>query len=142
VAIAAFFLLYDFPDTASFLTIEERAWVVHRLKYQGSAGSGRAVAESESFQWSHVRAAFTDWQIYVGLLVSHNLKTHFLYMSLLIPTDVLGHSVSFIRHITLPPEHHQWPRILLLNRSTLNRPYLYHSCYTHCYCSVLRRSLP
>jgi len=70
VAVAAFFLLYDFPDTASFLTLEERAWVVHRLKYQGSAGSGRAVAESETFQWSHVRAAFTDWQIYVGLFVS------------------------------------------------------------------------
>ena len=50
VAISAFFLIYDFPDTAKFLTIEERAWVVHRLKYQGSLGSGRAVAESERFR--------------------------------------------------------------------------------------------
>jgi hypothetical protein len=29
VAIAAYFILYKFPDTASFLTLEERAWVVH-----------------------------------------------------------------------------------------------------------------
>src|ERR1700753_714441 len=36
VAIAALFLLYDFPETASFLTPEERAWAAHRLKYQGS----------------------------------------------------------------------------------------------------------
>jgi len=70
VAISAYFILYDFPDTASFLTIEERAWVVHRLKYQGSKGSGEMVAESENFKWKHVKDAFTDWQIMVGLWVS------------------------------------------------------------------------
>jgi hypothetical protein len=65
----AFFVLHDFPDTASFLTIEERAWVVHRLKYQGSKNSGQMVAESEKFEWRHVKEAFTDWQILVGLWV-------------------------------------------------------------------------
>jgi hypothetical protein len=70
IAFCAYFILHDFPDTASFLTIEERAWVVHRLKYQGSEGSGQMVAESEHFAWKHVRAAFSDWQIYVGLFVS------------------------------------------------------------------------
>jgi len=54
VAVAAFFLLHDFPDTAEFLTVEERAWVVHRLKYQGSKKSGRAVAESDHFEWKYV----------------------------------------------------------------------------------------
>jgi hypothetical protein len=38
VVFSAYFILYDFPDTASFLTIEERASVVHRLKYQGVGG--------------------------------------------------------------------------------------------------------
>jgi len=71
VALIAYFVLYDFPDTASFLTAEERAFVVHRLKYQGSLGSGRAVAENESFKWKYVRAAFTDWQVYAALFVSH-----------------------------------------------------------------------
>jgi MFS transporter, ACS family, DAL5 transporter family protein len=70
IAFSAYFVLYDFPDTASFLTIEERAWVVHRLKYQGSEGSGKMVAETEDFNWTHVRAAFTDWQIYTALWVS------------------------------------------------------------------------
>jgi hypothetical protein len=69
VAAAAFFLIYDFPDTASFLTEEERAWVVHRLKYQGSKGSNQQVAESEEFKWKYVKDAFTDWQIYVGLFM-------------------------------------------------------------------------
>jgi len=69
IAFSAFFVLFDFPDTASFLTIEERAWVVHRLKYQGSEGSGQMVAESEGFHWKHVTSAFTDWQILVALWV-------------------------------------------------------------------------
>jgi sugar phosphate permease len=54
VAICAFFILQDFPDTAGFLTVEEKAWVVHRLKYQGSKKSGRSVAESEHFEWKYV----------------------------------------------------------------------------------------
>lgn len=67
VAIIAFFTIYDFPDTAEFLTPEERAWVVHRLKYQGSKESGQMVAETERFKWRYVIDAFTDWQIYLSL---------------------------------------------------------------------------
>ncbi|KAK5561295.1 hypothetical protein LTR46_000100 [Exophiala xenobiotica] len=54
VAVVAFFFLHDFPDTANFLTVEERAWVVHRLKFQGSKKSGRAIAESDHFEWKYV----------------------------------------------------------------------------------------
>ncbi|KAI4240857.1 MAG: hypothetical protein L6R42_011426, partial [Xanthoria sp. 1 TBL-2021] len=67
VAIIAFFTIYDFPETAKFLNETERAWVVHRLRYQGSKDSGQMVAESEHFKWKYVRDAFTDWQIYLGL---------------------------------------------------------------------------
>ena len=44
VAVAAFFLLYDFPETATFLTEEERAFVVFRLKYQGQETSKKLVS--------------------------------------------------------------------------------------------------
>lgn len=67
VACCAFFTIYDFPETAKFLTESERAWVIHRLRYQGSKESGQMVAESENFKWRYVRDAFTDWQIYLGL---------------------------------------------------------------------------
>lgn len=72
VAIIAFFTIYDFPETAKFLTETERAWVVHRLRYQGSKDSGQMVAESEHFKWKYVRDAFTDWQIYLGLWSTSN----------------------------------------------------------------------
>lgn len=75
-AFAAFFLLHDFPETAKFLTEEERAFVVFRLKYQGqSAKLGAAgpratqVAQTDEFQWKYVRQAFLDWQIWVNIFV-------------------------------------------------------------------------
>lgn len=76
VAIAAYFLLYDFPETASFLTEEERAFVVYRLRYQGQVSSSTSdgpaavkVGQSEEFQWKYLWQAFTDWQIYVNIFV-------------------------------------------------------------------------
>jgi MFS family permease len=72
VAIIAYFTLFDFPETASFLTEEERAFVVYRLKYQNykeEADGGVRVAQDDSFQWKFVKAAFLDWQIWTNILV-------------------------------------------------------------------------
>jgi len=81
VAFSSYYLLHDFPETASFLTEEERAFVVFRLKYQGQAASreisGKSagsveqpmVAEADEFRWKYVRQAFTDWQIWVNIFV-------------------------------------------------------------------------
>jgi MFS family permease len=73
VAIFAFWALYDFPETASFLTEEERAFVVFRLKYQGqqkAAGQSQSrVAQADEFKWEYVWAAFKDWQIWVNIFV-------------------------------------------------------------------------
>lgn len=78
VACAAYFLIHDFPDTASFLTEEERAFVVHRLKYQGERQvrdadeEGRRAApqaeQADEFKWKYVWQAFGDWQIWVNIL--------------------------------------------------------------------------
>ncbi|KFX97714.1 hypothetical protein O988_04712 [Pseudogymnoascus sp. VKM F-3808] len=62
-AFAAFFVVHDFPHTASFLTVEERAWASNRLNYQGSSRSGRQVAESNQFDWKFLRQALSDWQL-------------------------------------------------------------------------------
>jgi len=72
VACIAFFTIYDFPESAKFLTQEERAWVVYRLKYQGSTKSGQLVAEEDQFDWKYVKDAFTDWQIYLSLFSEYN----------------------------------------------------------------------
>jgi MFS family permease len=76
VAIAAYFTLFDFPETATFLTEEERAFVVYRLKYQGQnegldeQGRMRVkVAQDDTFQWKYVKSAFLDWQIWTNIVV-------------------------------------------------------------------------
>lgn len=73
VAVLAFFVLHDFPETATFLTEEERAFVVFRLKYQGQVQNKEqgdaGVAQAEEFKWRYVRDAFSDWQIWVNIFV-------------------------------------------------------------------------
>jgi MFS family permease len=71
VAIIAYFTLYDFPETAGFLTEEERAFVVYRLKYQGSQDGvdGVQVAQDDTFKWKYVKDAFLDWQIWTNIWV-------------------------------------------------------------------------
>jgi hypothetical protein len=62
--------LFDFPETATFLTSEERAFVVYRLKYQGQdEGDSNKVAQAEEFSWKYVKDAFLDWQIWVNIWV-------------------------------------------------------------------------
>ena len=83
VAVAAFFLLHDFPETANFLTEEERAFIVFRIKYQGQVAmeassdsenpgacdAAPAAAQAEDFKWKYVRDAFADWQVWTNILV-------------------------------------------------------------------------
>lgn len=89
VALASYYLLHDFPETASFLTKEEKDFVVHRLKYQGNFDAGSSsesvahVAQAEEFEWKYVWQAFRDWQIWVNIFVYWGVSSR-LYSSLTI----------------------------------------------------------
>ncbi|KAM7184257.1 Major facilitator superfamily domain containing protein [Naviculisporaceae sp. PSN 640] len=119
VAVFAFFLLYDFPETASFLTEEERAFVVFRLKYQGQhlankrtvpsseEGSPVArprVAQAEEFKWEYVWQAFRDWQIWVNIFVYWGIVCPLYGISLFLPTIIrtLGYTSSTAQLMTVP----------------------------------------
>ncbi|KAL2129004.1 hypothetical protein VTI74DRAFT_8373 [Chaetomium olivicolor] len=106
VACIAFFALFDFPETASFLTEEERAFIVYRLKYQGqSANSGHAqVAQAEEFKWSYVIDALVDWQIWVNIFVYWGIVCPLYGISLFLPTIIkqLGYQSSQAQLMTVP----------------------------------------
>ncbi|EKJ74091.1 hypothetical protein FPSE_05745 [Fusarium pseudograminearum CS3096] len=108
VAIFAFWALYDFPETASFLTEEERAFVVFRLKYQGqqkAAGQSQSrVAQSDEFKWAYVWDAFKDWQIWVNIFVYWGIVCPLYGISLFLPTIIrnLGYSSSTAQLMTVP----------------------------------------
>ncbi|KAI1333206.1 MFS general substrate transporter [Xylariaceae sp. FL0255] len=110
VAISAFFLMYDYPETAKFLTEEERAFVVHRLKYQGSISERHSqsthvqVAQTEEIKWSYVWDAFKDWQIWVNILVYWGIVCPLYGISLFLPTIIknLGYTSSTAQLLTVP----------------------------------------
>ncbi|KAF1999008.1 MFS general substrate transporter [Amniculicola lignicola CBS 123094] len=118
VAIIAFFTLFDFPETASFLTEEERAFVVWRLKFQASIKrdkEGRIVdvireegeemlAQDDTFQWKYVKAAFMDWQIWMNIWVYWGIVAPLYGISLFLPTIIrgLGYTSSTAQLLTVP----------------------------------------
>ena len=131
VAIIAYFILFDYPETASFLTEEERAFVVYRLKYQGQkeeADGGIRVAQDDTFQWKFVKAAFLDWQIWTDVWVYWGA---FDYPTLLtiFKTDYDNrHRVPLVRNLSLPPhDHKSRVRIHEFDGATLDRAHLHHS---------------
>lgn len=67
VALVAPFAIHDSPETATFLTEQERRFVIHSLRIQNSADAREMVQDEAKFQWKYVIDAFTDWQIYLGL---------------------------------------------------------------------------
>ncbi|KAI0176135.1 MFS general substrate transporter [Hypoxylon sp. FL1284] len=108
IAIIAFFVLHDFPETASFLTEKEREFVVFRLKYQGQLQGkedGRPhVAQAEEFEWRYVFAAFKDWQIWVNIFTYWGIVCPLYGVSLFLPTIIrnLGYSSSTAQLMTVP----------------------------------------
>lgn len=68
VAFIAPFAIHDSPETAKFLTEQERAFVIHSLRIQNSADSREMVLNQDKFHVKYVIDAFKDWQIWLGLL--------------------------------------------------------------------------
>ncbi|EJD01969.1 MFS general substrate transporter [Fomitiporia mediterranea MF3/22] len=100
IGIVAFFVLVDFPVSASFLTPEERAYlttlVSSLLEYDNSSGIG----EAEKFAWRYVWAAFKDWQIWLHILIYTSVIVPLYGISLFLP---FGYSVPITQLLTVPP---------------------------------------
>ncbi|TFK31526.1 MFS general substrate transporter [Crucibulum laeve] len=100
VGILAFFVVVDFPVTASFLTPEERAFVVFKKKYDNSS-----VGEEEHFEMRHLSAALTDWQVWLHILIYMSIVAPLYGITLFLPTIInsFGHSPAISQLLTVPP---------------------------------------
>ncbi|OAX32847.1 MFS general substrate transporter [Rhizopogon vinicolor AM-OR11-026] len=100
VAIFSFFWLVDFPDTAMFLTPEERAFVIWKKKYDISS-----VGEEEKFAVRYVWAAFADWQVWILILVNLSMVVPLTGITLFLPTIInsFGYSTPISQLLTIPP---------------------------------------
>ncbi len=114
VAVISFFFLYDFPETATFLTEEEREFVLYRLQHDGNSDSVELVngdhassffepevneAKSKYF-WQAVK----DWQIYMHILVYYGICAPLYGISLFLPSIIrnLGYSNEKAQLMSVP----------------------------------------
>ncbi|ESK89448.1 mfs nicotinic acid transporter tna1 [Moniliophthora roreri MCA 2997] len=100
VGIVAFIVLVDFPATASFLTPEERAFVVWKKKYDNST-----VGEEEKFSSKYIVQALTDWQVWAHILVYISLVGPLYGITLFLPTIIsnFGYRPAISQLLSVPP---------------------------------------
>jgi len=96
----AFIVLVDFPSTASFLTPEERSFIVWKKKYDNSS-----VGEEEHFEMRHFWAAVSDWQVWLHILIYMSIIGPLYGITLFLPTiiNTFGHSTAVSQLLTVPP---------------------------------------
>lgn len=100
VGFISYFVLVDFPDTARFLTQEEKAYVLWRKRYDNSS-----VGEEENFAMHHLYQAFTDWQIWLQILVYMSVIGPLYGISLFLPSIIngFGFTTAISQLLTVPP---------------------------------------
>ncbi|KAG5361537.1 putative tartrate transporter [Yarrowia sp. C11] len=112
IAAISFFLVVDFPDTAKFLSDEEREWVLWRLKYDSNDrtktdAAGRPaimVEENDEHSWKEVFKAIKDPQMYAQCLLYAAVLVPLYGISLFLPTIVknLGYTSEVAQLMTIP----------------------------------------
>jgi len=79
VAIASFWMLYDYPDTAKFLTHDERRVLQARLLLDNDGCS-------HEYKRRFIRDAFFDWKIWVSAVMFHAALMPVYTFSIFSPT--------------------------------------------------------
>lgn len=67
VSFGLFFILPDKPETARFLTKEEREFVINRIALYTGSGHGRTT-NSDKVTMKYIQAAFTEWKIWAAII--------------------------------------------------------------------------
>ncbi|KAL5337992.1 major facilitator superfamily domain-containing protein [Aspergillus crustosus] len=98
VAVAAFFIMNDYPDTAKFLTQGEKDEVHRRLKEDRSS-------LADEFDMKYFWAALKDWKVWVHMFITFGVYTPLYSFSLFLPTIVssLGYQNETAQLMTVPP---------------------------------------
>ncbi|PIL31644.1 MFS general substrate transporter [Ganoderma sinense ZZ0214-1] len=98
-AIASFFILSDFPDTAKFLTDTESVWVVRRLQADMKFSAG-----GELFKMKYVWQALTDWNTWLAMGIYMGFDGPLFAFSLFTPTIInqLGYQATVANLLSVP----------------------------------------
>ncbi|BBN18170.1 MFS transporter, ACS family, DAL5 transporter family protein [Marchantia polymorpha subsp. ruderalis] len=98
---ASFWLVPDFPDTAKFLTADERAFIIARLQADGQLSAGH----HESFNFGRLWNAWKDWKTPVVMVITMGTIGPLYAISLFLPSIIkeLGYTSTHAQLLTVPP---------------------------------------
>ncbi|KAF9892343.1 hypothetical protein FE257_002120 [Aspergillus nanangensis] len=98
-AIIVWFFLPDYPESAKWLTTEEKALAERRLRTEGSKG------EAHAMTWEDAKGVLTDWRLYAHYAIYFGISTPFSSLSLFTPaiTSGLGYTNLRAQLMTVPP---------------------------------------
>ncbi|KKK15221.1 putative MFS transporter [Aspergillus ochraceoroseus] len=98
-AVLVWFILPDYPETASWLSPQEKELAAQRLEREGSKGSETAMT------WEDAKEVLLDWRLYVHYMVYFGISAPFGSLSLFTPTIIngLGYTSLKAQLMTIPP---------------------------------------
>ena len=100
VAIISYWMVFDFPDEARFLSTEDRARVIRRLK-----ADRQSSAEHEEFKMQYFWASVMDWKTWAFAIIYMGSDGPLYAFSLFLPTIIagLGYSGIDANLLSVPP---------------------------------------
>ncbi|KAF2475581.1 MFS general substrate transporter [Lindgomyces ingoldianus] len=96
-------LLPDSPETARFLTQEERDFLVNRLAEETGTGHGR-VTNQDKIQKHHILAGLSDWKVWAAVVIFWGNTVGVYGFTATVPTVIqqLGYSAANAQLLTIP----------------------------------------
>ncbi|KAL4803962.1 major facilitator superfamily domain-containing protein [Aspergillus unguis] len=103
-AVLVWFILPDYPETASWLSAEEKELAAQRLAIDGSKGGASAMT------WKDAKGVLLDWRLYAHYIVYFGISGPFSSLSLFTPsiTSGLGYTSLKAQLMTVPPWAVAW----------------------------------
>jgi len=100
IALASFYFVHDFPDSATFLSLDDRARVIRRL-----AADKQASARKEGFSRVYLWQAFKDWKTWTGAIIYMGVDGPLYAFSLFLPSIIaeLGYASTKAQLLSVPP---------------------------------------
>lgn len=97
-ALIAYRVMHDYPETARFLSQEEKTEVVRRLQQDRSA-------LSNEFNLAFAKDALKDWKIWVHMFITIGIYIPLYSISVFLPTIVkgLGYTNEVAQLMSVPP---------------------------------------
>ncbi|SPJ79099.1 related to putative tartrate transporter [Fusarium torulosum] len=98
-SILVWFGLPDFPESASWLSAEEKDVAAYRLAEQGSHGDSKAMT------WEDIKATLFEWRLWCHYLIYFGISAPFSSLSLFTPSITAGLGFADLRAqlMTVPP---------------------------------------